>query len=76
MVVGLLAGVCLAGCRKAGPHAGGAGYGAGIARTALTFGNEPQAGGFDTTGVSAPTERGVGRIKAAPAEPAPATPAP
>jgi hypothetical protein len=60
-----------AGCRKAGPHAGGTGYGVGIPRVAYTIGNEPQAHGASTQGVSAPTEAQVGRIRPIPAERSP-----
>jgi hypothetical protein len=51
----------LGGCRKAGSHAEGSGYGAGIARVSWTFGNGTR--GASTQGVSAPTEAEVGRIK-------------
>jgi hypothetical protein len=50
-------------CQSPSPHANGTGYGVGIPRVAFTFGNEPQARGFDTVGVEAPTEMDVGRVK-------------
>ena len=54
--------LALGGCRKPGTHAAGAGYGVGIARVSWTIGNGTH--GASTQGVSAPTEAGVGRIKA------------
>jgi len=50
-------------CQPPGSHASGTGYGVGIPRVAFTIGNEPQARGFDTLGVAAPTEMDVGRVK-------------
>ena len=46
----------LGGCGKAGPHAAGSGYGAGIPRVNFTFGNEPQTRGGSMEGVAAPSE--------------------
>jgi hypothetical protein len=51
------------GCTRASTFAKGTGYGVGIPRTNFTFGKEPASRGFTTQGVSAPSERDIGRIK-------------
>jgi hypothetical protein len=58
----------LLGCRRAGPHAAGSGYGVGIARVNITVGDEPQNYGPGPLGVAAPSEAYIGRIKTPPLE--------
>jgi hypothetical protein len=64
----ILAAGMLLGCRRAGPHAAGSGYGVGIARMNITVGDEPQTYGVGPLGVAAPSEAYIGRIKAPPVE--------
>jgi hypothetical protein len=63
----VLAALLSPGCRRPSVHAAGSGYGAGIARQAWSFGNEPQARGSGPLGVEAPSESYIGRVKQPPA---------